>query len=117
MPQLLGGRPVAQDQGRDRPVVVGAFERLRDRVEVPPADVDTTRWLLQQVTRPGGAVVVGRHQDGAIRLVGDPLTHEEYGIACRKEDLDLKSAFDQGIAALRESGELRALEQKWGFVE
>lgn len=58
-----------------------------------------------------------QRQHGSIRLIGAPLTHEEYGIACRKEDLELKGAFDEGIAALRESGELRALEQKWGFVE
>jgi ABC-type amino acid transport substrate-binding protein len=58
-----------------------------------------------------------QREHGSIRLIGDPLTHEEYGIACRKEDLDLKNALDEGIAALRESGELRALEQKWGFAE
>ena len=85
-------------------VIGNAFRDLENgNVDAVIADTPTAR--------------IVQRQHGAIRLVGDPLTHEEYGIACRKEDLDLKSAFDQGIAALRESGELRALEQKWGFVE
>lgn len=58
-----------------------------------------------------------QREHGTIRIVGQPLTHEEYGIAVRLEDATLKAALDSGIDALRQSGELRALEQKWGFVE
>lgn len=85
-------------------VIGNAFRDLENgNVDAVIADTPTAR--------------IVQRQHGTIQLVGEPLTHEEYGIACRKEDLDLKGALDQGIAALRESGELRALEQKWGFVE
>lgn len=62
-------------------------------------------------------VRIFQRQHGTIRIVGQPLTHEEYGIAVRTEDATLKAALDAGIDAMRASGELRALEQKWGFVE
>ncbi|MCA9728901.1 MAG: basic amino acid ABC transporter substrate-binding protein [Candidatus Eisenbacteria bacterium] len=58
-----------------------------------------------------------QREHGTIRLVGEPLTHEEYGIATRLDDPELKQAFDSGITELRRSGQLESLERKWGFVE
>ncbi|MBK8229269.1 MAG: basic amino acid ABC transporter substrate-binding protein [Candidatus Eisenbacteria bacterium] len=53
----------------------------------------------------------------SIKLVGQALTHEEYGIAIRLEDASLKAALDRGIDALRTGGELGRLEIQWGFAD
>lgn len=52
-----------------------------------------------------------------IKLVGEPLSHEQYGIAVRLEDVSLKAALDRGIEALRAGGELGKLEIQWGFAD
>ena len=58
-----------------------------------------------------------QREHGTIKLVGEALTQEEYGIAFRLEDVELKGALDRGIDALRKNGELRRLEVQWGFAE
>lgn len=58
-----------------------------------------------------------QREHGTIKLVGAPLTHEEYGIALRLEDAALLQALNAGLTQLRQSGELRRLEVQWGFAE
>lgn len=58
-----------------------------------------------------------QREHGTIKLVGEALTHEEYGIAVRLEDAPLKAALDRGIDGLRANGELGRLEVQWGFAE
>jgi len=49
-----------------------------------------------------------------IRLAGDPLTREEFGMAVRPQDAPLAEALDQGLEALRQGGEVARVEAKWG---
>lgn len=50
-----------------------------------------------------------------IRLAGEPLTREEFGMAVRLQDADLHSSIDQALQDLRASGEMRAIEERWGL--
>lgn len=52
----------------------------------------------------------------ALELAGQPLTREEFGMAARLEDQALVEALDRGLEALRATGEMRALESRWGIV-
>ncbi len=79
-----------------------AFRDLENRnVDAVIADTPTAR-LFQR-------------EHGSIRIVGAPLTNEEYGIALRSSDATLKAAFDRELAAMQQSGELSKLLEKWGF--
>jgi polar amino acid transport system substrate-binding protein len=49
-------------------------------------------------------------------LAGEPLTREEFGMAARLADADLVEALNRGLEELRATGEMRALEARWGIV-
>lgn len=49
-----------------------------------------------------------------IRLAGEPLTREEFGMAVRPQDTDMQQAIDTALDQLRRSGEMRAIEERWG---
>ncbi|GIX07321.1 MAG: basic amino acid ABC transporter substrate-binding protein [Candidatus Poribacteria bacterium] len=50
---------------------------------------------------------------GGFRLVGVPLTNEQYGIAFRKDRADLAERVNRALAELKADGTLRRLHQKW----
>ena len=49
-------------------------------------------------------------------LAGEPLTREEFGMAARPGDAELVEALNRGLAELRDTGEMQALEAKWGIA-
>lgn len=57
----------------------------------------------------------GRKIDG-LELVGDLFADGHYGIAVRKDNETLHAALDRAIDRLRDSGELKRIEDKW-FAE
>lgn len=48
-----------------------------------------------------------------LKIVGDPFTEEFYGIAVAKGNTELLARINEALKAIRESGELKALEDKW----
>lgn len=48
-----------------------------------------------------------------LKIVGSPFTEEYYGIAVKKGNKKLLDKINQGIAKVKASGELEALEAKW----
>lgn len=100
----LEAKKVPQAEVRSFDAIGNAFRDLENgNVDAVIADTPTAR--------------IFQRQHGTIKLVGAPLTHEEYGIALRLEDADLKAALDAELMRLRDSGELHALEVQWGFAE
>jgi ABC-type amino acid transport substrate-binding protein len=63
---------------------------------------------------PTARIFIREH--GSLRLAGEPLTREEFGMAVRRYDNDLAGAINQALAALRTNGVLRAVEERWGIV-
>ncbi|BAS28783.1 basic amino acid ABC transporter substrate-binding protein [Limnochorda pilosa] len=53
-----------------------------------------------------------QHPD-AIRVVGEPFTTEDYGIAVRKSDTELLEKINRALAQLRADGTYDELYQKW----
>lgn len=51
----------------------------------------------------------------SIRLVGEPLTREEFGMAARREDRAFVEALNAALANLRAGGERDSLEEHWGL--
>jgi ABC-type amino acid transport substrate-binding protein len=51
-----------------------------------------------------------------LKLAGEPLTREEFGMAARLEDRSLVEAINHAMAALAADGEKEALEQHWGLT-
>jgi len=51
-----------------------------------------------------------------LRLAGEPLTQEEFGMAVRLEDPDLAEEIDRAMDRLGETGERRAIEERWGVA-
>ena len=62
---------------------------------------------------PTALLVSRKHPE--IRIVGEPLTRESYGIALRKEDRKLKERIDGILERLEEDGTLPALRRRWGL--
>lgn len=58
------------------------------------------------------AVYYGKPNE-RLKFVGQPFGEGAYGIAFRKQDEDLAKQFDDAIARLHESGELRRIYEKW----
>jgi ABC-type amino acid transport substrate-binding protein len=53
---------------------------------------------------------------GTLRLAGEPLTREEFGMAVRPRDADLADAINQALATLRANGRMRDIEERWGLA-
>jgi len=53
---------------------------------------------------------------GTLALAGEPLTREEFGLAMRPADHDLREAVNEALRALRASGELTRIEERWGIA-
>jgi polar amino acid transport system substrate-binding protein len=56
------------------------------------------------------------HDHATLRLAGQPLTREEFGMAARLSDADLTAAINQALGDLRSTGEMRIMEEHWGIV-
>ncbi len=46
-------------------------------------------------------------------IIGEPFTDEFYGIAVNKERQDVLKAINEGLAAIRASGEYDEIYDKW----
>ncbi|MBD3161843.1 MAG: transporter substrate-binding domain-containing protein [Candidatus Eisenbacteria bacterium] len=62
---------------------------------------------------PTALVFCRRHPE--IRIVGDPVAREWYGIAFRREDRGLKEEIDRILERLEEDGTLRELRLRYGM--
>lgn len=63
---------------------------------------------------PTANIFIRDHPD--LRLGGEPLTREEYGMAVRPQDRDLAAAMDAALEKLRNDGTLSSLEERWGLA-
>ncbi|GGG08490.1 ABC transporter substrate-binding protein [Paenibacillus abyssi] len=52
-------------------------------------------------------------QDANYEVVGEPFTDEPYGIAMKKGETALVEAVNEGLAALKSSGEYNTIYEKW----
>lgn len=52
-------------------------------------------------------------EDPALRFTGEPFERGSYAIAMRKDRADLAARVDEGLGKLSESGELRAILERW----
>jgi ABC-type amino acid transport substrate-binding protein len=52
---------------------------------------------------------------GKIKIVGEPFTTEEYGIAVQQGDTELLNAINAGIAQLKQNGTIDQLKQKYNI--
>ncbi|MSP13885.1 MAG: basic amino acid ABC transporter substrate-binding protein [Chloroflexi bacterium] len=50
---------------------------------------------------------------GKLKIAGAPFTYEQYGIAIRKGQPDLKNAIDAALKTLKDNGTLKNLATKW----
>jgi len=48
-----------------------------------------------------------------IRMVGEILTEEYYGLVLRKDDIDLKQRIDRALDELLKDGTVKRLHAKW----
>ena len=90
MPESFGRRPVAEDQTADRTGVLGAVERLGDRIERAVADADMTCGIGQEVACPRR---VGRRRgdqegSGLVLVIDEPDGHRAIEPAPRAAGLD-----------------------------
>jgi len=63
---------------------------------------------------PTARIFIRDHQ--TLRLAGEPLTREEFGMAVRPQDRDLAAAIDGALAELRAGGSMSAIEEQWGIA-
>lgn len=52
-------------------------------------------------------------QQGNLKVTGPELTQENYGYAFRKTDKDLLDAWNKGLAAVKQDGTYKQIEEKW----
>jgi polar amino acid transport system substrate-binding protein len=62
---------------------------------------------------PTAALFAREHPE--VRLVGEPVTRESYGIAFRMRDASMKKAVDSALEALRKSGRIEEMRRHWAL--
>jgi peptide/nickel transport system substrate-binding protein len=62
---------------------------------------------------PTSADIIKANPEMGVTLVGEPFTEELYGIAVNKDRPEVLAAINQGLQAVRESGEYDTIYQKW----
>ncbi len=62
---------------------------------------------------PTAALFAREHPE--VRLVGEPITRESYGIAFRMRDGSLKKAVDSALEDLRSSGKIDDMRRRWAL--
>ncbi|MCK5250905.1 MAG: transporter substrate-binding domain-containing protein, partial [Spirochaetaceae bacterium] len=58
-------------------------------------------------------VVANEAFKGKLEILGEPFTEEEYGIAVQKDNDELLSLLNKGIAAVFADGTQAKLVEKW----
>lgn len=58
-------------------------------------------------------VAANENFKGKLKILGEPFTEEEYGIAVQKGDTELLALINKGLAAVFASGKQEELVQKW----
>jgi polar amino acid transport system substrate-binding protein len=95
--KIQGGRVTSFD------AIGSAFRDLENRnLEAVIADTPTARIFIRD--------------HPTLRLAGDPLTREEFGMAVRPEDDAFAALLNRTLNALRSGGEMSAIETRWGIV-
>jgi ABC-type amino acid transport substrate-binding protein len=56
------------------------------------------------------------HDHATLKLAGEPLTREEFGMAVRPSDRTLAEGINQALDKLRAGGEMRTIEERWGIA-
>jgi polar amino acid transport system substrate-binding protein len=98
----LEARKIAKAQVVSFDAIGSAFRDLENgNLDAVIADVPTAR------------IFVRDHP--TIKLAGEPLTREEFGMAARPQDGDLVEALNRELEALRGNGEMARIESKWGI--
>lgn len=79
-----------------------AFDALaQGEIEAVINDLPNSEYLLQQ------------QYSSALTIVGDALTRTQYGIVVPKDRPELLAQINEGLAAVRESGEYQRIYDKW----
>lgn len=52
-----------------------------------------------------------------VKIVGEPFTTEDYGIAIQKDDTELIEAINAGLAQIKEDGTMEKLLEKWNLQD
>lgn len=50
-----------------------------------------------------------------VKMVGEPITRESYGIAFRKQDASLKKAVDSALKDMGRSGKIKEMRTRWAL--
>ena len=79
------------------------------------AFIDLRNGRLDAVIADTPTVALFAKDHPEIRLVGEPITRESYGIAFRKEDAKLKAAVDDALDDLQRGGTIQSLRRRWGL--
>ncbi|MFQ3621517.1 MAG: basic amino acid ABC transporter substrate-binding protein, partial [Spirochaetales bacterium] len=58
-------------------------------------------------------VLQNNNYKGKLKIVGEPFTEEYYGIAVKKGNTKVLDLINTGLRKVKESGKLKALEDKW----
>jgi polar amino acid transport system substrate-binding protein len=116
-PGDLGGRRLGVQLGttgeREAHAIAGAEVISFDAIGAAFLDLASGRCDAVIADTPTAALYVREHPD--IRLVGEPINRESYGIAFRQGDVELKAQVDAILEKMEEDGTLRGLRQRWGL--
>jgi polar amino acid transport system substrate-binding protein len=109
-------------------LTAGTLEQTAAQIALEQAGVDTRTYLTQD--DPFKELALGRidavlmdvpiaiyygKPNPDLKFVGEPFGEGAYSIAFRKQDEALAKEFDDAIAKLHASGELRRIYEKWGI--
>lgn len=91
--------------------VAGADVKEYETIDL--AILDLKNGSIDAVVNDEPATRAIAKEKGGIRLVGVPLTKEEYGFAFRKEDAEVVKKINAALAEVKRDGTYDALRKKW----
>lgn len=90
-------------------------KRTYDDIGLAIADLANKQITAVVTDTPTAAnyVLENPQYKGRLKMVGKPFTEEYFGIAVKKGNTEVLEMINKGLRAVRESGELKKLEEKW----
>ena len=115
----LSGLPVGVKIGTTGAIAAAKNELIElrnyDDIGLAVADLANSNLVAVVVDSPVAAnyVLGNDNYSDKLKIVGEVLTEEYYGVVVRKGDAKLLQFFNEEIKKLADSGELEQLEKKW----